>query len=435
MGMRRILLTILSLGLLGSVPSQANDLILKNATLLNPGKQSVVRASLLIRKGLIEKIAKSLPETEGARVLNLQGKFVLPGLWDMHVHAWGNTNPQAGADPKRVQFLGFKGSAEAMLQCGVTGFLDLGAPVSIFRLREEQRFGDGEGADLCASGPMFTCPGCRYSDYGAMAGLVKDSEEARAALNDLAAQGPDVVKLVYDRSGKEKNMEPALMTALVAGARNRGLKVVAHVGTWQDVREVALAGVAAFTHVPPAPLPKGLGELLKKKKVVAIPALSAQVEFLGLVEDPKRLKDPLLSRVVSAEFLKDYGQPEKYEAKIKETLARRRALAAASRAALKDLVKAGVKVLAGSDASTPGCFQGYTLHRELENLKAAGLSNWQVLKAATTEAAAFLGSKQGLARGDEACLVVLDASPLEDIGNTRKIHMVIQHGKVIDLKE
>jgi len=96
------------------------------------------------------------------------------------------------------------------------------------------------------------------------------------------------------------------------------------------------------------------------------------------------------------------------------------------------MADAGVTILAGSDAANWGTIHGYSLHRELLNLVEAGLSPWQALAASTTDAGAFLGRSFGVQPGDEANLVVLSASPIEDIRNTQQISMVIQHGRVID---
>jgi imidazolonepropionase-like amidohydrolase len=79
-----------------------------------------------------------------------------------------------------------------------------------------------------------------------------------------------------------------------------------------------------------------------------------------------------------------------------------------------------------------GTLQGYSVHRELIRLVDAGLSPWQALAAATTDAGAFLGQAYGVKAGGEANLVVLDASPIENIGNTQAIAYVIHHGAIVD---
>ena len=92
-------------------------------------------------------------------------------------------------------------------------------------------------------------------------------------------------------------------------------------------------------------------------------------------------------------------------------------------------------MLTGTDAGNLGVFQGYSVHRELELFVDAGLSEWEALRAATTNAAAFLGERWGVAPGDEATFVILDGSPIEDISNTQRIHAVVQRGVVVNREE
>ena len=88
--------------------------------------------------------------------------------------------------------------------------------------------------------------------------------------------------------------------------------------------------------------------------------------------------------------------------------------------------------MTGTDAGNLGTFQGYSVHTELALLVEAGLSPWQALAASATVPGEFWGKSFGVQPGDEANLVVLSASPIEDIRNTEKIEMVIHHGKVVD---
>src|SRR5262249_9790080 len=101
-------------------------------------------------------------------------------------------------------------------------------------------------------------------------------------------------------------------------------------------------------------------------------------------------------------------------------------------AAVKKLAAAGVPMLTGTDAGNPAVFHGYSVHRELRLLVEAGLSPWGALAASTTSAGRFLKRHWGMKVGDEATLLVLDGSPIDDIANTEKIREVIQRGRVVD---
>ncbi len=98
---------------------------------------------------------------------------------------------------------------------------------------------------------------------------------------------------------------------------------------------------------------------------------------------------------------------------------------------VRRLHEASVTMLTGTDAGNWGVIQGYSVHRELIRLVEAGLSPWEALAASTTNAGAFLGRNFGVEEGDAANLVVLDASPIEDIANTQQINMVIMRGRIV----
>ena len=98
---------------------------------------------------------------------------------------------------------------------------------------------------------------------------------------------------------------------------------------------------------------------------------------------------------------------------------------------VKTLIDAGVTILTGSDSGNYGTIQGYFVHREMIKLFQSGMSTWQALQASTINAGQFLDKNFGVNQGDEANLVILQASPIDDIRNTQKIAFVIHHAKVI----
>ena len=146
-----ILLTVCLLGPLLS----AQDLLLQGATLLDPATQTRQQKQVWIQDGQVKAVLDQAPADFAGETLDLSGQFLLPGLYDMHVHSWGN--PGTGA---QMEFLGTAGSADRMLYCGVTGMLDLfSLEKDIFALRDRQRAGQAGGADIYAAGPILTCTG------------------------------------------------------------------------------------------------------------------------------------------------------------------------------------------------------------------------------------------------------------------------------------
>ncbi len=192
------------------------------------------------------------------------------------------------------------------------------------------------------------------------------------------------------------------------------------------------AGASAITHVPDRePVPEKVKRLMAERGVRHIPTLAVQTDFRYFVAQPSPLDSPLARALAPESVLAAYrGYEPSAEARAHAAgAADREALVLASVKALSD---AGVTMLAGTDSGNYGTIQGFSIHRELLKMVQAGLTPWQALAAATVNAGEFLGRRFGVAAGDEANLVVLEASPISEIGNTQRITHVIHHGVVLE---
>lgn len=411
----------------------AQDLALANAVVLNPADDSEDHGVLLIEGGVVGGLMAAVPPEFTGQILDLEGRFVLPALADLHTHSFGNMSPRG-----MPQLLGPQGAANAALFTGVAFVLDLFSPEQmIFEYRNRRRDEGGQGAELFAAGPCLTATDGHCSEYGVPTRIVDTPEEARQEVADLARSAPDVVKIVYDHQiygGRSMpTVDLATLTAVLETAREHGFRTVVHVGTWDDLREAALAGADAVTHTPgPEAVPAGLADMLADHGTFHIPTLAVQGDFARMADDPGLLEDPLLTETVPAALRDAYRVGDGWDSRIEGFLTWQRTLMESNQAAVRTLADAGVPMLTGTDGGNMGVFQGYSVHRELELLVDAGLSEWSALRSATTNAARFLGRRWGVAPGDEATLLILDASPLESIGNTKRVHAVIQDGIVVD---
>lgn len=429
-----------------AVPTAAQDLALSGAVVLNPADETARQGVLLVRDGRVSAMAERVPPDFPGPTLTLDGKFVLPALADAHTHTFGNAT--AGMD---LQVMGPAGSTRAALYNGVAFVLDLFSDErSILAFRDAQRTGDARqaghrrtdgaprGAELLAAGPCFTATNGHCSEYGIPTRIVNTPAEARQEVDDLARSRPDVIKVVYDHqsySGGRRfpTVDLPTLTALLDAARSHGLKTVVHIGTWQDVRDAALAGADAVTHTPgPEPPPADLPALLAEAGTFHIPTLAVQGDFARIAAGDPVLNDPLLAESVPEAVLASYRDSASWNERVKAWVAWQRTLAEPVLESVGVLARAGVPMLAGTDGGNFAVFQGYSVHRELALLRAAGLSPWAALRAATTDAALFLGRRWGVEPGDEATLLVLDASPLEDVAHTTRIHAVVRKGIVVD---
>ncbi len=409
-------------------PLPSGELLLVDARLVDPHADAVRTGALLLRGDTIAAVLDAPPAEYDGPVLDLAGRYVLPGLLDLHVHSYGNLSPSG------VETLGTEGAARRMLYAGVTGFLDLFADEdAIFALRDRQRAATGAqrrpAADVHAAGPLLTAPGGYGTQMGLPTRTVATPAEARRVVAALAERRPDVVKLAYTTgAGSFVSMDRPTMEAVVRTARALGLRTVVHVGSWAGVRDVVRAGASAVTHLPPGPVPDDVVDAMRAHGTVVIPALAGELGLSDLTT-PSWRDAPLLSAVASPTVVAGYAAigPE-----LQAVAERQRDERAGRLAAVGVLHRAGVPVLAGTDAGVLGTVQGFSLHHELALLVEAGLTPREALAAATTEAGAFLGQRVGLRVGDRADLVVLAASPLDDVRRTQDVDLVVSHGRVVD---
>jgi imidazolonepropionase-like amidohydrolase len=414
---------------LGGSIAAAQDVFIAGATLVDPAAGAAVRSNLLVVGGRIAGRPDAPPAGFSGPTLDAAGKWVIPGLHDLHTHSFGHM----GADGS-MQMIGTPRAAQRMLYAGVTGFLDLfSAESAILPLRDRQRANAAAlpGADVFAAGPCLTATNGHCSEYGVPTRLIDTPEQARAQIAELAAKKPDVVKIVFQRGARMPTVDLPTLEAAIRAAGEHGLKTVIHVGHWEDARVAVEAGASALTHTPDdAVVPDDLVAMMVAKGAAIIPTLAVHGDIAHWFDDPKRLENPLVVALTTPALRAGYSSaPAGGFARWVETARGRKADRYAS---VRALAAAGVPILTGTDAGNPGTFLGYSVHRELALLVEAGLTPIAALVASTTAAGDFLDRRWGLADGDEGSVVILDGDPLEDIVNTERIHAVVHHGVVVD---
>jgi len=455
-GSTRLLLLTSSLLLLAPfIGAQTNPpaapIVITHVTIINPGASSVQPDATVFIEGdhvTSVLIGAQVKLPASARILDGHNKFLLPGLWDMHVHsAFGDWFP-GGRDIILPLFIAN----------GVTGVRDMGGDLpALFAWRKKIAAGVIVGPRMIISGPMLDAllPDGKLRFPSSVA--VTTPASAAAAVDSLKAQGVDFIKV-------QSVISHDSYLAAAAEAHKVGLPIVGHVPDKVRIAEVIAAGQKSIEHLMGSfegcsteedKFISGQGSLKlllstqNQKKCDALAAELARTQTWecptlawqrgGEFLDQRDLKHDPLDRYVPA-YWRDVTWRRFTEEMMpdlrKDPLALRQEYFASNLKMVGAQHRAGVPFLAGTDTA-PGVYilPGFSLHDELANFVEAGFSPMEALQTATSNPAKFLGKESNfgsIAPGKVADLVLLSASPLDDIRNTQKIEAVITNGRLFD---
>ena len=405
-------------------------------------------ATVVVRDGRIAAVgpARSVPVPAGATVIDGAGKYLIPGLADMHAHLYSDGDVPDAAGPAELG---------VMLANGITAVRLMAGTAEQLALRDRVRRGEIAGPQLWLASPMFA------NRPDANVRVIGSPEDARAAVGQMASAGYDFIKVTFGITGP-------VYDALVEEARRRKLPVVGHVEPELGVRRAIAAGqqlehLDAFLEgalADSAPMrvsltqfgvyqPKNwpsldylddgkLAELIRLaarsgvwigptlevfNRAFSIPLSDAELHALP---DWNMIPPALRAPYVRSRD-RYWAQPVTREQRARLATIRNRIV--------KQFVEAGGRILAGSDTPDLLMAYGFTLHRELAALVKAGLTPWQALAAATRHPAEYLGAMREwgtIETGKRADLVLLLGNPLDDIRNTQRIDGVMVGGKYLE---
>ncbi len=421
----------------------AETKLLKNATVIDgTGSAAKPGTSILVVDGHITQIGHNLKAPKDAEVIDLTGKFVIPGLIASHGHL-GNTKGFI-QDPKNFT----RENAEAQLKnyasYGITTMVSMGSDQSpVWAIRTEQRAGRPSMARVITAGRGFTGKNGYPTSAMGMKGVpyeIETVEQAQKAVDEQAALKVDLIKIwMDDHLGKEKKISPELAKAIIAQAHKHGLKVAAHIFYREDARALMEGGLDMIVHsVRDKPVDDSFIALMKKTGArQGAATLAREISMFYYAEPRPFLDDPFFTRgvggpngeIVTRMKSAAYQQGQKIDPDHKlypdflETAKKN----------LKKLYDAGVPVGMGSDSGPPVRFPGYFEHWEMELMQEAGLKPAQIIVCATRNNAQSYGwDKQigTLEKGKWADLVVLGKDPSADVKNMRAIEMTMVAGNV-----
>jgi imidazolonepropionase-like amidohydrolase len=369
--------------------------------IMGDGSAPIENATLVVEGAKIAQAGRAadVQVPAGAARVNLAGKTVMPMLIDTHTHL-SQTVEGLTRDLKRRAYY------------GVSAAMSMGTSETSAEL--EMR-----GQTVPGMARLFTAwRGITRPEPGRpnAAFWIDSEQEARKAAQELAARKVDIVKIwVDDRDGKYAKLTPALYGAVIDEAHKDGLRVTAHIFTLEDAKGVLRAGIDAFAHsVRDRDVDDEFMTLVKQHPNLVV---NPNLPDRGVKTDVSWLRASLsaaeMQRVEAANTDRPKAQ-EFYGIQARN---------------LAKLSAAGVRIILGTDGNTP-----WGPHVEMADMVAAGMTPMQVIVASTKNAAEFLRMTDAgtLEAGKSADFIVLDANPVDDIANTRRISAVYLRGATVD---
>ncbi len=386
----------------GGPPAAAADVTVFTGARLLVGDGSIIDSATFTvgpdsRFGIVGATA-AVTVPAGATTVDLAGLTVMPALVDTHTHL-SRDRAALTADLKRRAYFGV-GAAMSLGQ-------DTGD--DIHAMRREVIPGH---ALYRTAGRGFTAPEPGRSDAPYW---ITTAEEGRAGVREQAALGVDIIKVwVDDRMGQYPKLAPELYGAVIEEAHANGLRVTAHEYYLEDAKELVRRGIDAFAHGVREPIDDEFVAMLKERPdFVVVPNLPDR----GVAQDMSWLSASLPPEQVATLQAAAIDRPEA------------QAFFGIQARNLERLAREGIKIALGTDGNVP-----WGPHLEMADMVAAGMTPGQVIVAATGDAAELmrLSDAGTVASGKSASFVVLEANPLDDITNTRRIRDVYLRGQRID---
>lgn len=441
-----------SLGQPRSTITSSSGFVIRDVTIVNVLTGLLEPSSdIEIERGRIKKIGRHLKVARGVAVVDGRNKFLIPGLWDMHVHIFNNAhNPDT--DNHSLYF-------PLLLANGVTGVRDMWTDEDDLKVVSKWRIESEAGrmlapriapsSDIVDGVPTF---------LPNMAG-VSTPEEGRQKVRDLKRAGAGFIKVYW-------RLSPSVYAAIADEAKKLNIVFAGHVPFAVSAIEASNAGQKSIEHMTgiletcsskeeELRSPKGLKpweitdqlwrtyndekcqklfRVFSKNHTSQVPTVVLH-RMLAYRREESFTKDVRLDYVDAAErndWLRPPTEPVRFPFEVRKQRFEK----------LEEVVatmhRLGVPILAGTDLGNPWIFAGFSLHDELELFVQGGLTPLQALRTATIHPARYLGLDAAMGtveRGKVADLVLLDANPLERITNTKRIDAVIVNGRFLSRTE
>lgn len=402
-------------------------LLIEHVTLIDgTGRPPMTGASVLVEGDRITRIARgALVAPAGATRVDGTGKFLIPGLIDVHIHLDGASQP-ANVGVRALH--GF-------LYSGFTTVFDAGnIPDFIYGMRARERSGEIVAPRILATGGVVTAPGGHGSGFG---GAQIDAWPAAIPILDAyLALKPDMVKFTFDEHGwGTRPLIPLLDVDVMAKAaryiNDHGIRTTSHISHEYRARQAISAGLNTLAHpIIQGPVSESFVKLMASTRTPMASTLTIGEGYSRLVEHPEFLDQPLYQAVYTAEAIAKLKTTTRDEYAKRTWTTWMKVMTPVAQENLRLIHAAGGVIALGSDQSS-----GPASHRELELMVNGGISALDAIRIGTLNAAVFLGRERdygSVEEGKVADLVLLSADPSADIRNAARIAMVFKGGVAIN---
>ena len=487
--------SILALALLASstaLATPAGKMVIVNGTAIDPGTSKVIpNSAIVIEDDHISSIVQNSKEMpmKGDGVIDMTGKFILPGYIDTHVHFFQSgdifTRPDA-VDLNRVRSYkdehdwierNLPDTFARYLRCGITSVVDVGGPIWNFKVRKMAN-STAKAPRVAVAGPLISSVSRTQLELNGDPPIVKidTPEQGREMVRKLATEKPDYIKIWYivppaqpaeritPKPGEGGSPSPSIAAspmpgqsdvdraaifrpvvhAVVEESHRLKIRVAVHATELEAARTSVEEGADLLVHsVTDKPVDDAFVKLLKDKHTILTPTLVVFERYgrtfankLELTPEEKAWGNPEVIASLDVTKLPAEKVPDRIKKAtenpqpILDSIQKTYDVALKN---LKTLEDAGITIATGTDAGNIGTIHGPAIFREFQLMKQAGLTPMQILQCTTANAAKVFGGETGakigeLKPGNFADLVILKSNPLDDIKNASDIDSVMKNG-------
>ena len=387
-----------------------HSFVLRNLRVYD-GNKVFENVDVLIESQIVVKIGQALANPNQYPELDGRGKTLIPGLIDSHTHVWGDVLAEA-------------------LNFGVTTELDMftmpenAAPQK--KLRDQAN--NINQADLFSATILATAPKGHGTQYGNNIPVLSAVSQVEEFVQARKTQGADYIKTVYNAVEAKLQFSPSIsqeiLVALIKSAHQNQLMLVVHVDNHISAVHAIEAGADGLVHsFMDQLIDDELVSKMVEQNAFMIPTLTVEASMVGIDRSGVLLADKTFSPYYSRQQKQQlntrfpsFGIPQSGFDNALQSVAK--------------LSKAGVTILAGSDAPNPGTTHGVSIHDELNLLVKAGLTPEQALHSATGAASKVfnIGNRGQLVTGAMASMILLDGNPVQDISHSKNILRIWKNG-------